>query len=139
MKPYRRVLLVALLALALSCNYITRRLAPAASPSATASATLTAVATEARPAYIPPDCEGVAIATIPAATELAQPTPAIRANPPISSEEQLRIFDKTVQTVSDVYVYPDFNGKDWNSITATHRLKIAGGLSTEDFYNEMQT
>jgi C-terminal processing protease CtpA/Prc len=47
-------------------------------------------------------------------------------------------FDETTKVISDVYVYPDFNGKNWNAIVAKHRAAVAAGLDTEAFYNEMQ-
>jgi len=40
--------------------------------------------------------------------------------------------------VEAVYVYPDFNGKDWNEIESRYRQKIEAGLDTETFYIEMQ-
>src|SRR5512143_1029108 len=114
-----RAPLAVLLALALACNFITSRLRPAPPASAipVTGTNLTATpAAQPRPAYIPPGCENAAVATIPAATELAVPTPAIQANPPIDPATQLKVFDETARVISDVYVYPDFNGKDWNSI-----------------------
>ncbi len=146
-KSSLRIPLVALLVLALGCNFVTSTLRPTAIPRLSGSiTTLTATpaATDtttglAAPAYIPPGCENAAIATIPPATELAQPTPAIAANPPINQQEQLHIFDEMVKTISDVYVYPNYNGKDWSSIAAADRAKVAAGMTTEAFYNLMQT
>ena len=137
-----RTPLAVLLALAVACNFITSRLQLAPPPTAIPVTGITLTATPAaqpRPAYIPPGCENAAIATIPAATELALPTPAIQANPPIDQTTQLKVFDETARVISEVYVYPDFNGKDWKSIVVGQRAKVAAGLSTEAFYNEMQT
>jgi carboxyl-terminal processing protease len=39
--------------------------------------------------------------------------------------------------VDDVYVYPDFNGKDWEEIKSRYRSHIEAGLDTETFYFEM--
>jgi carboxyl-terminal processing protease len=79
----------------------------------------------------------VAIATIPAATQLAFPTPELQANPEISTEIQLNVFEETVNTIEAVYIYPDFNGVDWPAIVSTYRGKIESGLDTESFYLEM--
>jgi C-terminal peptidase prc len=79
------------------------------------------------------------VATLPPATELALPTSAIHANPPIDQKTQLQVFDQTVKTISDVYVYPNFNGKDWRAIASMHRAKVAAGLPTEGFYSEVQS
>jgi carboxyl-terminal processing protease len=40
--------------------------------------------------------------------------------------------------VKAVYVYPDFNGRDWNEIESRYRSMIEAGLDTETFYFEMQ-
>ena len=149
---YKRIPLVIVLVLSLACNFVTSaistRLAP---PAATGTSTSTITSTSVlpvtgasdtatlQPAWVPPDCVGTPIATLPAATEEAVPTPAIQANQPIDQKTQLQVFNQTVKTVSDAYVYPDFNGKDWTAITAQVRAKIQAGLSTEDFYSEMQT
>ncbi len=145
-KLHSRFPLAVLLALALACNFVTNslpraRLAPTPAPIASGTATVapgTATALP-RPAYIPPGCESAAIATVPPATELAQPTPAIQANPQIDQSTQLHIFDEATKIISDVYVYPNFNGNNWQAIMAEHRAKIAAGISTEQFYSEMQT
>jgi carboxyl-terminal processing protease len=39
--------------------------------------------------------------------------------------------------VEAIYVYPDFNGKDWNEIESRYRSRIEAGLDTRAFYNEM--
>jgi C-terminal processing protease CtpA/Prc len=36
--------------------------------------------------------------------------------------------------VNDTYVYPDFNGLDWNAIRQEYRQKIEAGLTNEQFY-----
>jgi C-terminal peptidase prc len=88
--------------------------------------------------YIPADCAGTPIATVPAATEQALPTPSVQANRPIDQKTQLHIFDEVTKVISDVYVYPNFNANDWQEIAAAHRAKVAEGLSTEAFYNDLQ-
>ena len=135
----RRLPLIAVLIVSLACSFLTRSLAGAPTPAPTASNTPTITATALAAAYIPPGCESHELATQPAATELAVPTPAIRANAPIDPQVQMRVFEKTVQAVSDNYVYPDFNGKDWNAIVTETRTRVQGGLSTEDFCAAMQS
>jgi carboxyl-terminal processing protease len=51
---------------------------------------------------------------------------------------QLRIVDEIEQIVEQVYVYPDYNGKDWSGIVARYRDMVETGLETEAFYIEMQ-
>jgi len=105
--------------------------APSASPPASATTPATQVV------YIPPPCQGVAVATIPPATTMAEPTLALEANPPISTVKQLILFDDLAEIISANYLYSDFNGLDWPAIAADYRLKVEGGLDTEAFYTEM--
>ena len=50
---------------------------------------------------------------------------------------QLSIFESLWTIVNDTYVYPDFNGLDWNAIRQEYRQKIAAGLTNEQFYLAM--
>jgi len=134
----RNLSLIVALIFSLSCNAITKGFsrpptetplpAPPSVPSETPFPT---------PAYIPPSCQNAAIATIPAATTVAEPTPEVAANPPLTKEEQLKVFDELVDTINKVYLYPDFNGVDWKGIAANYRTKVEDGLDTEIFYSEM--
>ncbi|HEY2980756.1 MAG TPA: S41 family peptidase [Anaerolineales bacterium] len=129
----RRISIAVLLVFSLACNFVTGRFNPPAPTPA-----LLHTPAGFSPAYVPPGCEGAALATVPAATQLAVPTPELQANPEISKEIQLRVFDTTVDTIDKVYVYPDFNGVDWPAVVAKHRSAVQAGLSTEAFYEEMQ-
>lgn len=127
----RRLTLAVLIAFSLACNFITGRFA-------TPTAVATPTPTQLTPVYVPPGCEAVPPATIPAATLLAQPTPELQANPQISTETQLGVFEEAVDIIEAVYVYPDFNGKDWPAIVSKYRTLIKSGLDTRTFYEEMQ-
>jgi hypothetical protein len=48
------------------------------------------------------------------------PTPT-----PIPLETQLSIFENLWTIINDTYVYPDFNGLDWNVIHQEYRQKIS--------------
>jgi C-terminal peptidase prc len=87
--------------------------------------------------YVPPSCEGQPVATIPPATTVAEPTPSFEANPQISQDTQVRVFDDLVEQIEEVYLYPDFNGVDWAGTVTGYRAKIETGLETEAFYDEM--
>jgi C-terminal peptidase prc len=91
----------------------------------------------ATPPYVPPDCAGQAIATLPAATTIAQPTPALTADPALTKDRQLEVFEELAGLVPDLYVYPDLNGLDWPETAAAYRARIEAGLDTEAFYAEM--
>jgi carboxyl-terminal processing protease len=135
-KPFERAAIVVLIALSLACDAVVMHSAP------TLQATLVLPSSTPMPtqvAYIPSGCESAGVATLSPATLLATPMPALQANPPVNHDLQLKIFEETVKVISDDYVYPDFNSKDWMAIADAHRLKIQAGLSTQVFYQEMQT
>ncbi len=140
MKRYERLPLIALLLLSLSCNFLTRAFNPTVVATNTPIVTSTATGSATQPAglYIPPGCENVAVATLPAPTELAIPTPAIQANPGIDHALQQRVFNEAVNIVSKVYVHPNYNGTNWLAAVAAERTKVDAGLTTEQFYSDMQ-
>ncbi len=126
----------------LSCNYVTQMIVPpTATPLPTATATATASPTPTPvpllPAYSPPECEAVPLATVHPDV-IAQATLAVQANPEIPKSKQLRVFRELNIVVKEAYVYPDFNGRDWDEITSRYRDKIQAGMDTETFYTEMQ-
>jgi len=47
---------------------------------------------------------------------------------------QLEIFTELWNIVDSEYLYPDFNGLDWDAIYDEYQLKIENGLSNADFY-----
>lgn len=125
----------------LSCNYVTQMIIPPTAtpvpPTATITASPTPTIVPLIPAYIPPQCAATPLATVP--PEIAiQATPEFKTNPEISKRDQLRIVREIGAIVDQVYVYPDFNGKDWDEIESRYRAKIDTGLDTETFYIEMQ-
>ncbi len=124
----RRITFILLTASLLACNFLTSKLAP-----------LTARLVPLTPAYIPSNCQNIALATIPAATALAKPTPELEANPEISQTLQKRVFQETVDVINKVYVYPDFNGKDWPGIVSKTKTEIDAGANTETFYSDMES
>lgn len=124
----KRILPVLLVFSSLACNYVMRAFNDPASADSIPT-----------PAYIPPECGILPLGTVPPATALALPTPVLQANPEIGLELQVQVFDEVVSTVENVYVYPDFNGIDWEEITDGTREKITLGLTTQDFYAAIQS
>ena len=129
----------------LSCNYVTQMIVP---PTATPLPTATPVVpTETVvpsptpvplvPAFIPSQSESTPLATVVPDTA-PQADPVVETNPEISKDEQLDILDEVGNIVEQVYVYPDFNGKDWDEIETRYQDMIEAGLDTETFYFEMQ-
>ena len=130
----------------LACNYVTQMVLPptvtpvptwTATPTITASPVPTATVVPLIPAFIPPQCASSPIATLPADT-ISEPTQVSEANPEISKDEQLRILRDIGDIVEAVYVYPDFNGRNWSEIQSQYKSVIEAGLGTEDFYSEIQ-
>lgn len=130
----------------ISCNFVTQLIAPPTPtlpppptptlvPSETAIPTLTPTALA--PAYVPPQCTEQPLATVAPEIALA-PTLEDETNAPISRQEQLDVFREMTEIIDQVYVYPDFNGKDWEAIKDSYRAKIDAGLETEVFYTEMR-
>lgn len=128
----------------LACNFVTQMVVPpTATPTFTPTATATATAsitptltpTPLVPALIPPECAAVPLATL-SPDQAAQPTPDIEIVE-ISMSEQLQILSELGDIIDEVYVYPDYNGRDWNEIQARYRARIEAGLDTRSFYNEI--
>lgn len=138
----KRILFGLLVLSLLSCNFVTQMIVPpTATPIPTFTPTVTAsptpTATPLVPAFIPPQCS--ASAPFPTLSpELAiEPTPQFETKQ-ISKRAQLRIIDEIEEIVEQVYVYPDYNGKDWKGIVARYRAMAEAGLETDAFYREMQ-
>ncbi|GAB4461672.1 MAG: S41 family peptidase [Anaerolineales bacterium] len=144
MKAKRLLFGFAVLSL-LACNFVTQMVfpptatpippTPTLTPTATASPTPTA--TPLVPAYIPPQCDASAPLPTISPDVAIVPTPQFETKP-ISQRMQLQILDEVEHIVEQVYVYPDYNGKDWKGIVARYRALVEAGLETERFYFEMQ-
>lgn len=72
------------------------------------------------------------------------PAPTLVVNPQgtpilveITREQQLQVFEELWNTVNEEYLYPDFNGVNWQAIGDDYRQKIEAGLTAEDFYLAM--
>ena len=134
----KRILLGFLILSTLACNFVTQMVYPPTAtpaPTATLVPSLTPTPEPLRPAYIPPECATVPLATIPPDLAL-QATPDIDVKE-VSQDEQLSILQEIGNIVQEIYVYPDYNGKDWNEIEARYQARIEEGLDTLSFYNEM--
>jgi len=134
---HKRAFAIFLILSSLACNFVASAFdgstpTPPVSP-ATSTPEMSSLAN------IPAACQNVPLATIPAATALAQPTPIIQDNPEVPPDLQKTVLEEVIDIVEEVYVYPDFNGVDWEEIKTRHRAEIASGLSTQAFYENIQT
>ena len=57
----------------------------------------------------------------------------------IPHETRERILTKVQETVQAGYYAPDFHGKHWNEIVASHRQAIVDATTAERFEQEMNT
>jgi C-terminal peptidase prc len=97
-----------------------------ASPSVTATSQASPTVQEqlqAQPTHTPPP------SATAESTEI-QPTP-------LSAQVQLGIFEDLWTTINDQYLYPDFNGQDWDAVYTEVRQQVEAGLSNQDFYLAM--
>ena len=136
----KRIIFGLLILSLLACNFVTQMVfpptvTPTATTTLTSSPTLTA--TPLVPAFIPPECGTTPLATVPPDLS-AQATPEFQVTE-IPQGEQLSILRELGHIVEKAYVYPDYNGKNWNAIETKYRDEIEAGLDTQSFYNEMST
>ncbi len=68
----------------------------------------------------------------PSPASTSTPTPTL-----ITLETQLSIYENLWSIVNDTYVYPDFNGVDWNAIHEEYRQLIFAGMTNSQFYLAM--
>jgi tricorn protease len=57
----------------------------------------------------------------------------------IPQETRERILTKVQETVQAGYYAPDFHGKHWSEIVASHRPAVFDATTAEDFEREMNT
>lgn len=90
--------------------------------------------------------------TTPTLTPTPQPThtPTHTPTPPTPSSTptltpnpgdltlQLQVFEQLWQIVDTQYLYPDFNGLDWDAIHQEYQQRIEAGLNRANFYLAME-
>lgn len=62
------------------------------------------------------------------------PTPTVALVLQETKDRQARVFRSIWETVRDTYLYPDFNGVDWQKTKQETEIKIQSGLSDDAFY-----
>ncbi len=72
----------------------------------------------------------------PTTESVASPSPDVTATP-VPKDLQLKVFEDLWKKVKDIYLYPDFNGLDWDAVHVEYRQKIEAGLSNDEFYADM--
>ncbi|MCS6906993.1 MAG: S41 family peptidase, partial [Anaerolineales bacterium] len=69
------------------------------------------------------------------------PSPAFPSTTPTPQDlplvQRVQIFEERWRIVRDEYLYPDYNGVDWEAIGSEYRQRIRSGLTSEEFYQAM--
>ncbi len=79
--------------------------------------------------------------TYPTPTPTPSPLPTFTLIPTPDREatdRHLRILNELWETVRAEYLYPDYNGADWDAIGETYRAHVEAGLSDEEFWWAME-
>ncbi|TAK11742.1 MAG: PDZ domain-containing protein [Anaerolineae bacterium] len=120
--PRKHMLLAAAAALLLACQTVMGGLPATPTPTATSQTAPT----------LPPTATDSGLQ--PVAT--VAPTPTVETYD-LPREQQQAIFQELWEIIRDEYLYPDFNGLDWDAIHVEYSDRIAAGLSDQAFYFAM--
>jgi carboxyl-terminal processing protease len=148
----RLFIILPLLLAVLACKLEAGLSEPVATPTLRPSSTHTASPSAAPLPTSTPTASSTSTPTItasstPSPTSSLTPTPLPSATPALLSGTptptqlplalQLDVFEELWQTVNEEYLYPDFNGLDWNAVHEDYRQRIEAGLSNINFYDAM--
>jgi carboxyl-terminal processing protease len=148
----RLLLLVPLWLLGLACQAVSQlanRELPTAvaieDPTSSSTQSATPLPTDTPIPSLTPSLTAITTDTpTPSPTATRTPRPATRTptstpQPVVTPAEwQSDVFEELWQTVKDEYLYPDFNGLDWNAMRLEYQQRIESGLTTPAFYNAMR-
>ncbi len=108
---------------------------PTATRTATATWTVTPTPSETP---LPPTATPSPTNTPLPPTETPTETATVTPTPdPQSVQLQLEVFEQLWGVVNDSYLYPDFNGLDWQAVYSEYRTQIESGLDQETFNRAM--
>ncbi len=111
----------------------------------TLTATVTPSATPVPPTSTPtplPTPTETPLPPSPTHTQTPSPTPTAPSlgdtATPLPRQLQLQVFEQLWKIVDEEYVYPDYNGLDWDAIHTQYRKRVEAGLSNDEFYLAME-
>ena len=111
---------------------------PTAAPTEIALAPSETPQPSATPAPSPITQPSATPAPTSAPTATPEPTalPEATATPsePLTSEQRDQLFNDVWTTVNDNYLYPDFNGVDWEQVRRDFAPQVQAAVSDADFY-----
>lgn len=126
LRGWRTLLCVVLLLPAMGCRAV-GLLSP---PTPTVTPTATPLPPTSTPSPTPSQTPS------PSPTPTATPTPSATPRP-TPDPQQFTVFQELWETVRDEYLYPDYNGLDWQAVYERYHTRIAAGLSAGEFYHAM--
>ncbi len=133
--------LLSILVLAsLSCQAFVRPSATPTLPPPTLTSTFTPrpTNTSAPTATQPEPTETATLATTDTPLPVEESPTATIAPTQMPLDLQVKVFEGLWKVVKDNYLYPDFNGLNWDDIHVEYRKKVDAGLSNFDFYLAMK-
>lgn len=80
----------------------------------------------------------VTVSPWPTASPTIAPATAAPTMPADVVARQMKVFQSLWEAVRDTYVYPDFNGVDWDAVYSRYKAQIEAGLENEGFYAAMR-
>jgi C-terminal peptidase prc len=132
------IFIILLILPSLACQAVMGAVGSTILPTATASPTETLFVPSSTP--VPTDTETPpTITPSPTVTPIpATPTATYTSTPrPTASPIHFRVLRELWSTVNQNYLYPDFNGLDWDAVLEEYLQRVAQGMSNEEFYLEM--
>ena len=130
--------MLSLVLTSLACSTLTTALlgTPTPLPTSTSTATHTATFTPSPSPTATATPTPTAFPTLTAAPTFTQL--ALTATLDAAAQRRhSRIFERLWSTVNTSYVYPDFNGHDWQAIGADYRARVQARQSDDEFYVTM--
>jgi C-terminal peptidase prc len=134
MKSWRRsTWLIPMLLASLACQVVYHAFAPTGGSQINVRAHRPAL--KATHTALPPTAT-----PLPSPTPTSTPTPTAVPSPtiaPTASPVHFAVFEDLWTTIRDFYLYPDFNGLDWQAVYNDYYQQISAGFEDEDFYAAM--
>jgi len=124
----RFVLLLAILAVSLSCQAVKGIIPPLGNPASTFTHTATVTLTPIPPTSTP---QPTSTHTPLPPTATSQPTATLA---PLKTGERIDIFEKLWKIIDENYLYSDFNGVDWQAVHEEYYQKVINAHDPENFY-----
>ena len=127
--------LLPILVSSLACQAVFGVFNPTPTPTPTLTSTFTPLPPTNTPSPSPTVVPPTATPIPPTLTPTLTYTPT---HPPVTaSPNQLAVFEKLWQVINNEYLYPDFNGADWDALHDEYRQKVEAGLTPGEFYDTM--